>query len=166
MKKCLPFLMIFLFVSCQNVHTNKTSVSSSVVESDMWRVELLSAELADSLTATQAAVQYNGDVLETQSQVEPDSGNTFLLLHLTIEKIGTGKSSFSWTDAYIEDSDGNAYYRHPNDTFLTNLNIPRLKGTDIVFGSESGYACFEIPKTADRLQFVADGGAIVIEVQI
>jgi len=49
--------------------------------------------------------------------------------------------------------------------FLANLNIPRLKGTDIVFGKESGYVCFEIAKAAEGLQFIADGGNIKIEVR-
>ena len=136
----------------------------TIVESEMWRVELLNAELAESLTATLAAVQYGGGILETTSEVTPSGGHLFLLIELRIEKIGTGRASFSWGDAHIEDSTGNTYYRHYNDTFLANLNIPRLRGTDIVLGNESGYACFEIPRTAEGLRFVADEGNIVIEV--
>ena len=136
----------------------------TIVESEMWRVELLNAELADSLTATLAAVQYGGGILETTSEVTPGVGNLFLLIELKVEKIGTGRASFSWSDAHIEDSAGNVYYRHPNDTFLANLNIPRLRGTDIVLGNESGYACFEVPRTAEGLRFVADEGNIIIEV--
>ena len=131
----------------------------------MWQVGLLGAELADSLTVTMATVQYSGEVLETTSEAKPGNGNTFLLLELTIEKIGTGRASFSWADAHIQDSGGNVYYRHPNDTFLSNLNIPRLKGTDIVFGKESGYVCFEIPSAAKGLRFIADDGNINIGVQ-
>jgi len=65
----------------------------------------------------------------------------FLLLELSIEKTGTGRVSFSWSDAHITNKDGNIYYRHPNDTFLANLNIPRIRGSDIVFGTEFGYVC-------------------------
>ena len=180
MRKILPLLLIFFIiisvtVSCENSSenqpvsdtdsTNDVESKTAYAQSDMWRVELLNAEIADSLTATLAAVQYDGDILETQNEVKPSSGNIFLLLNLSVEKIGTGKASFSWSDAHILDKDGNVYYRHPNDTFLANINIPRLKGTDIVLGKESGYVCFEIPKTASDLQFVADSGNIIIEVQ-
>ena len=139
---------------------------ADAAQSGMWRVELLSAELADNLTATQAVILYGGDIQKTTNTVKPESGNTFLLLELKIEKTGVGRASFSWSDARVVDKAGNAYYRHPNDTFLANLNIPRLKGTDIVFGNEYGYACFEIPNTAEGLQFIADGGNIEITIML
>ena len=173
----LPFILLS---ACQSTGSADSSMQSesisssgesspngpNVQQSDMWQVELIEAELSDSLTTTIAAIQYSVDILETTSEIKPESGNAFLLLYLSIEKIGTGKSSFSWSDAHILDSDGNMYYRHPNDTFLANLNIPRLKGTDITFGAESGYACFEIPQGAEGLKFVADEGRIIIEVQL
>ena len=178
MKKYLSailfLLMIFLTTSCGNSPTGVSNASESppasasappdVTQSEMWRVELISAELADSLTATMAAVQYGGGVLETTSEVVPGGGNTFLLLQLKIEKIGAGRASFTWNDAHIEDAAGNVIYRHANDTFLANLNIPRLKGTDIVLGIESGYVCFEIPKGTSGLRFIADEGNISIAV--
>ena len=159
MKKLLVLLLLVLFVSACAANDART-----VAESDMWRVELHSAETAESLTATMAAVQYGGGILETTSEVMPESGYVFLLLELTIEKTGTGRASFSWSDAHIVDKEGNKYYRNPNDTFLANLNIPRIRGTDIVFGTEYGYVCFEILKNADGLKLVAHEGGIVIEV--
>ena len=143
--------------------SSSSDATLAAAQSDMWRVELLSAETAESLTATIAAVQYGGDVLETTNEIKPGIGYLFLLLELTIEKIGTGRASFSWSEAHIVDRDGNVYYRHPNDTFLSGLNIPRIRGTDIVFGYEYGYVCFEIPKSAEELKFIADNGDIVID---
>ena len=131
-----------------------------ITQSDMWRVGLVSFEFAESLTATLAAIQYGGDILETTSEVTPGLGNVFLLLELEIEKIGTGRAAFSWGDTHVEDGAGNAYYRHPNDTFLSNLNIPRIRGTDIVLGLEYGFVCFEVPKGVSGLRFVADEGEI------
>ena len=140
----------------------RSEAVADVTQSEMWTVELSRAEMTDTLTATLAAIQYGGDILETVSEIVPGAGNSFLLLELTIEKTGVGRASFSWGEAHITDKDGNIYYRHPNDTFLTNLGIPRLKGTDIVLGKESGYICFEIPKDASDLRFRADDGAIDI----
>ena len=51
-----------------------------------------------------------------------------------------------------------------NDTFLSNLGIPRIKGTDIVLGSETGYVCFEIPEKSSGLSFISDEGNIVINI--
>ena len=171
------FLIVLglLLVSCNNsknslLNNNSdtiqslTTQKSDITQSDMWKVQLLKAETADSLTTTLAALQYGGDILETTNEITPESGNTFLLLELDIEKTGTGRAAFSWSDAHIEDDEGNLYYRHPNDTFLTNLNIPRLKGTDIVLGHESGYVCFEIPKSATGLRFIADKSNVVINI--
>jgi hypothetical protein len=136
----------------------------TVAQSDMWRVELHHAETAESLTATLAALQYGGDIIETTNDIIPESGNVFLLLELTIEKIGTGRAAFSWNDAHIIDDAGVIYFRHPNDTFLTNLNIPRLRGTDIVLGVEYGFVCFEVPKNATGLSLIADAGNIEMKV--
>jgi len=132
----------------------------------MWRVELLSAETTERLTTTKAALQYGGGIQETTNEIFPESDHEFLLLGLNIEKIGTGRASFSWNDAHIIDADGNVFYRHRNDTFLTHLNIPRLRGTDMVFGKEYGYVCFEIPKGVEGLRFIADEGKIMIEIAV
>ena len=167
----LTFCIIFL-ISCSSEiqpeeNNNQISqIENTTAQSDMWSVEILDAEKAESLTATMAAITYGGDLQETINLVEPGSGNVFLLIELTIEKIGTGKASFSWSDAHVEDSKGNVFFRMGNDTFISNLNIPRLKGTDIVLGTETGYVCFEIPMESSGLRFVADNGNIIIAVAI
>jgi len=148
-----------------DINTSDIRQQVTAVESDMWRVELHSAETAERLSEMIATVQYGGGIVETESEFVAGHGNVFLLLGLTIEKIGAGRASFSWNDAHVIDSDGNIFYRHPNDTFLAHLSIPRMRGTDIVFGNESGYVCFEIPAGADGLLFVADEGNIIIEVR-
>ena len=130
----------------------------------MWTVELRGFEIADSLLTSSTVMEYGGGVTITEHTVEPAYGNVFLLLELRIEKTGEGRAAFSWKDAFIEDSDGNKHYRHTNDTFLTNLGIPRIRGTDIVLGYEYGFVCFEIPRDATGLRFIADEGNIVIEV--
>ena len=144
---------------------NHESEQIRIGESEMWRVKLLSADMTSSLITTRAALQYGGGVLETTNEVLPSSGHYFLLMGLIVEKIGVGRAAFSWDDAHITDSYGNIFFRHPNDTFLTHLNIPRLRGVDMVFGSEYGYVCFEIPHGAEGLQLVADEGRIVLDVE-
>jgi hypothetical protein len=180
-KNLLLLPLIFILLSCQNIAPDDktqtlesyteitaqdTSInpSDNINQSDMWRVEVHSVETTENLTTTIAAVQYGGGILETTSEVVPEGGNMFLLLELTIEKVGTGRAAFSWNDAHILDGDDNIYHRHPNDTFLSNLNIPRIKGTDIVLGKEYGFVCFEIPKSSTDLIFIADDDYINIKV--
>ncbi|MCL2366512.1 MAG: hypothetical protein FWC75_05620 [Oscillospiraceae bacterium] len=139
---------------------------AAVAQSEMWRVELVTAELTQSLTTTKVALQYGGGVLETTSELMPSSGYNFLILGLIIEKTGVGRAAFSWGDAHVVDREGNIFFRHPNDTFLTHLNIPRLRGTDMVFGEEYGYVCFEIPFGSEGLRFVADEGNIVLDLSL
>jgi len=166
--------ILFLSASCGNSATEDSTEDAVVTanatatgsKSTMWQVELISVEVSDSLLTSIAAVQYSGETITTENLVEPAQGNVFLLLELSIEKTGSGRASFTWRDARITDAGGGEYFRHPNDTFLAHLNIPRLKGTDIVFGLEYGFACFEIPASATGLRFVADDGNIVIELDI
>jgi len=150
----------------QPVPQEAAAGAQAVGQSEMWRVELLSAEMTQSLITTRAALQYGGGVLETTSEVLPAAGHSFLLMGFIIEKTGVGRAAFSWNDAHIVDSEGNVFFRHPNDTFLTHLNIPRLRAVDMVFGSEYGYVCFEIPYGAEGLRFVADNGNIVLDVTV
>jgi hypothetical protein len=160
-----PILILILIVSCGNPNSRDAQTDTAIVaQSDMWRVELISAEVSENLLTSITAVQYGGGSVTTENVVEPARGNVFLLLELNIEKTGTGRASFTWSDAHIEDAIDNKYYRHPNDTFLTHLNIPRIRGTDIMFGLEYGFVCFEIPADAYGLRFIADEGNIVIKV--
>jgi len=162
MKKIFLLMIISLLLlsSC----SQGSPQASGASESDMWRVDLISAERFDNLTAVMEAVQYDGDLSRTEQDIEPKDGYVFLLLNLSIEKIGTGKASFSWSDAHIEDKNGNSFYRLENDTFISNLKLPRLKGTDIVLGTETGFVCFEIPKDSGGLRFVSDEGNIIIKI--
>ena len=158
----LPMLLIT--ISCETAPGPDNAASEA--QSEMWRVEIVSYEVTDSLQTTVAAVQYGGGVVTTENLIEPARGNSFLLLKLSIEKIGAGRAVFSWNDAHISDGSGSVYLRHQNDTFLANLNIPRISSTDIVFGQEHGYVCFEIPSNADNLRFIADEGSISIALHV
>ena len=90
-------------------------------------------------------MQYNGVATNIQYEEKPSAGHTFLLMRLTIEKQSAGPSTFRWDDLFVVDSAGNKTYRLPNDTFLVNYNLLRIKSTDLVIGRNEGYLCFEVP---------------------
>ncbi|MDL2237389.1 hypothetical protein LJC56_06125 [Christensenellaceae bacterium OttesenSCG-928-K19] len=137
-------------------------------DNGMWSVELLFAEMTDTLAGTQAVVQYSGEVETVETNDSPKPGNAFLLLELLIEKMQNGSSSFTWENAYVEDGDGNQYMRHDNDTFLSGYNLPRLKSVELKIGANQGFACYEIPEnvSTDCLWFVYDGTEGTVRVKI
>jgi hypothetical protein len=113
-----------------------------------WNLALLSHETADDLRATQAAVLYDGEKVDVSFTRKPGTGNTFLLLEIRVEKTRAGAPAFRWADVRVEDAAGNAWSRLDNDTFLTNFNFPRVPSTDLTFGTNEGFVCFEIPESA------------------
>lgn len=144
----LSLLLLVSIVAC-SASPQKTETNVQPQKSDFsWTIVLNKWEVADNLSNTKSAVQYNGDVTQIQYSEKPSEGNTFLLLELTIEKQKPGSSSIKWDHLYVKDSNGIKYFRHPNDTFLENYNFPRIKSVDLTFGKNDGFICFEIPKTA------------------
>ena len=115
-----------------------------------WSIILKNSETTDDLNTTQAAVQYNGDTVQVSYREKPGDGNTFLLVELVIEKKKSGASKFEWEKVYVLDSAGTKFYRHENDTFLEIFNFNRIKSTDLTFGKNEGFICFEIPKQAAK----------------
>jgi hypothetical protein len=167
-RKCIVLVIVILclaVIGCSNV-------SNPVIEntSEFWSVEIVKAEVALGLSGNQSQLQYGGTIIEIPLEQLPKDGCLFLILEMTVEKTGTGRSTFSWKDTYITDADGNKYTRHENDTFLNALGFTRLKATDIAFGFSEGYVCYEIPIEAARgnLWFIheSDDGYIKIEINI
>jgi hypothetical protein len=115
-----------------------------------WSIILKSTQIAEDLNATQNAVQYNGDTVEVTYREKPGEGNTFLLVELLIEKKKSGAAKFEWGKVYVLDSAGVKFYRHENDTFLESFNFNRIKSTDLTFGKNEGFICFEISKKAAK----------------
>ncbi|MBI9043610.1 MAG: hypothetical protein JEZ06_03945 [Anaerolineaceae bacterium] len=111
-----------------------------------WRIAIKNFEITDDLRNSKAAIQYSGDAVEIEYNQQPESGNTFVLVNMLIEKQESGAPQFKWDNVFLLDDSGNKYERHPNDTFLEKFNFPRLKSTDLTFGKNEGYACFELPE--------------------
>ena len=112
----------------------------------LWQISLLQAELTDDLYNTQTFVRYDGSKEDVDFRQSPSAGCRFLLLELRIAKSDVGKGKFSWKDLYVEDPQGNRYFRMENDSFLADYEIPRLKATELVTGSAEGFLCVEVPE--------------------
>ena len=119
--------------------------------------------MTSSISSTKAFVAYGGDVNEVSYSDQPSEGNAYLLVLLSIDKTQPGKEKFLWSALTVVDVDGNAYSRHPNDTFLELHGLPRIKATDLSIGNNHGYVCFEVPALVDasklKLVYSAEGSA-------
>jgi hypothetical protein len=159
-------MVVYMAITGCCINTQNNPVIENT--SKLWNVEIKQAKAATSLSAYKSSLQYGGTVIEIPFEQLPKDGYLFLLLNMTVEKIDSGKSTFSWKGAYIIDSDGNKYARHENDTFLDALKFKRLKATDIVLGLNEGYVCYEIPiKTAkNNLWFIYESDDDYIKIKL
>ncbi len=144
---CL-IICLFIMSGCQSKPQAAVTqaVPTTIDQSGLpWSIIVVKWEVTNDLSGSQAAQQYNGDVVQIQYNEKPSDGKSFLLLDLSVTKQVAGASTFSWKNLYVKDSSGNHYARMENDTFLENYNFPRLKSTDLTLGENKGFACFEIP---------------------
>lgn len=147
----LVLSLLFVCAGCGNASEQPEDENAATTDQAefLWQIDVMSAEVTDNLTNTQTFIMYDGrpeDVAYTKS---PKEGFLYLLLDLGIDKNGTGGGAFSWKDVYVEDAQRNQFYRHENDAFLEDYNIPRLKSTNLTIGNNEGFVCFEIPEGTD-----------------
>jgi hypothetical protein len=142
----LFFFVTILFLSACSEKAATGVLDTQTAAIDQWEITILNREITTDLSGTQSVVQYGGDSQDIAFNEKPADGYVFVLLDLTIEKTATRQSKFVWANAYLTDGEGNKFYRHENDTFLTNFNLPRIKSTDLVFGSHQGFVCYEVPQ--------------------
>lgn len=192
MKKVFSFLFVFLLFFAYGCDAKKTNPdiedgksgavteksgdladTSRIIDTDkktigIWEITVKGCVVTDKLSATQMVAQYDGDALEVDIDNMPDPGNMYVLIELIIEKQGSGTDKFLWDHAVVTDTQGNEYKRHPNDTFLSTYNFSRIKSTDLVFGKNDGYVCYELPAgaTDGDLFFVYESDNDVVEIQI
>ena len=112
-KNTFSFFAVSIIVSllfltaCDAEKTDSTPEYSATSINQAWSITLDNWEIADDLTGTESAMQYNGDVTQIQIKEMPTESNTFLLVELTIEKQKSGASSFVWKDLFVLDEEGN-----------------------------------------------------------
>ncbi len=114
----------------------------------VWMVTVLRSDLLDTLHTDTNVLQYDGSTKTVTYDNAPAKGMRYALFHLEVTKELPIKSTFDWADLTLVLADGSAYSR-AKDTFLTDHGYERISGTKLSLGAASGYACFEIPGTAN-----------------
>lgn len=156
-------LLLFTAGCSAQAKAPATAAAPTADSSLVWQISVEASEITDSISSTQAVVAYGGDVSQVSHSDQPSEGNVYLLVLLNIDKAQAGKDKFLWSDLSVVDTDGNAYTRMANDTFLETHGLPRVKATDLSIGNNHGYICFEVPATVDTskltLVYSAEGSA-------
>ncbi len=97
--------------------------AAPVGENAFWRVTISKASVAATASGKITATQYDGSVTSIDITEMPSENMQLLFVGMIVEKLQPGKSEFAWDTVYIEDGDGNKYFRYPNDTFIESLGL-------------------------------------------
>ena len=146
-------LLIFALCGCS------TAIVTPAANLD-WQVQAISHEVKATLKTVEVVTEYNGTESSVTHEQSPSQGNVYLIINLSVNKLGSQATTFTWQDLTVQDASGNAYHRVSNDTFLEQQNYkPRLTGLDIRLGENQGWVCFEIPASATggKLNLVYSG---------
>lgn len=131
-------------------HVARTNSNyGDVVSAAGWNITVEDVEINASLENVSVDLGYTG-VETSDYKKEADTGKTFCLIKLKIEKDGS-KESLDWAKLKLTDSEENEYTR-TDDEFITELGMIRMAGTTLNFGSNEGWIAFEINENADGLE--------------
>lgn len=132
---------------------DKTSVSGSQIGAQVsvsgWNITAEDVQKNTSLENVSVELGYTG-VEKSNYQKEAESGKTFCLVKMLIEKDGS-KETIDWSNLKLTDGEGNEYTRIEDD-FLVDLGMMRMTGNTLNFGKNEGWIAFEINENADGLE--------------
>lgn len=138
----------------QPAQTNEelSSQSDTAQPSDqsgfLWQITVAETVMHDELHTVTPVTQYDGSVVNINYDQVPGENNCYILVNLAVKKASAGNSVFSWADLVLQDAQEISYNRHENDIFLSDHDYKRMTGTDLKLGTNEGWICFEIPKSA------------------
>ena len=132
---------------------DKTSVGGSQIGAQVsvsgWNITVEDVQKNTSLENVSVDLGYTG-VEKSNYQKEAESGKTFCLVKMLIEKDGS-KETIDWSKLKLTDGEGNEYTRIEDD-FLADLGMMRMTGNTLNFGKNEGWIAFEINENADGLE--------------
>lgn len=138
----------------QPAQTNEEEVyqSDTAKPSDqsgfLWQITVAETVVYDELHTVTPVTQYDGSVVNINYDQVPGESNCYILVNLAVKKASAGNSVFSWADLVLQDAQGVSYNRHENDIFLSDHGYKRMVGSDLKLGTNEGWICFEVPKSA------------------
>lgn len=108
-----------------------------------WKMTVENVQIAAELSNTSEVLGYSSASSTTFEQ-KAESGNTYVLIKMLIEKDGATEN-IVWDKMILTDAEGNQYNRI-DDSFIDSLTWMRISGTDLNFGKYEGWFAYEIPE--------------------
>lgn len=172
-------VMMALMTACGNGGEQTTTAEATTVEEAAttakaedtaakeasaggWNIKLEKSTQGAKLSDVSVVLGYTGTGTDEFSK-EAEEGKEFLLVKLLCEK-KEGQEVIDWEKLTVTDKDGNEYKRI-EDSFITDLNMQRLPGTTLNFGTNEGFIAFEVKEgaTGYTLRYPFEEGNLEIQ---
>ncbi|MGN0244193.1 MAG: hypothetical protein ACI4CT_09060 [Lachnospiraceae bacterium] len=135
----------------QNVETETNSdaaFSKDAVEVAGWSMQIEDVQMSKSLENVSTVLGYT-DAETVEFHQEASAGNQYCLIKCKFEK-GSSTEAIAWENMTLTDDKGNTYQRI-DDSFISDLGMKRMAGTDLNFGSNEGWIGFEVADDVSAL---------------
>ncbi len=113
-----------------------------------WEVIIENTMRDDSLENVNVVLGYT-DATTSEFRQEASEGYEYFLIKLAITKADS-MEKISWDNMTLLDENGNTYKRI-EDTFIDELGMIRMPGTDLNFGTNEGWIAFEVKEESKGL---------------
>ena len=111
-----------------------------------WHIQVENVRVDTSMQNVSVDLGYSG--VETSEYVkEAGEGKTFCIVKLKIEKEGS-REQIEWEKMVLTAADGREYHRI-EDTFIADLGMKHMPGSNLNFGVNEGWIAFEIDQDAE-----------------
>jgi hypothetical protein len=128
--------------------TQKEEFTPVEVSAGGWNVTIEDVIREKSLKNASVVLGYTDATTNEVEQNAPE-GYEYYLVKMFISK-GDSTETIKWTNMVLTDAEGNVYNR-TEDTFLSDLGMTRMPGTDLNFGSSNGWVAYEVKEGATGL---------------
>ncbi len=126
--------------SLENAIENAEKAETKV-EVAGWSIDILDHRIDTSMENVSVVLGYTEVGTNTFTKTA-EEGNEFCLVKLNIEKVDS-MEEIEWDKFLLIDDLGNSYTRM-EDSFLSDLGMKRMSGTDLNFGSNEGWIAYEV----------------------
>lgn len=151
---------------------NATSTESSSLAGDEvseefeaagWKFTYEDVEIDTTFENISQELGYTS-VNTSEFKKEASDGKMFCMIKLNIEKEDSTEN-VEWDKVKLVDNNGNEYERI-DDSFISDLGMKRLPGTDLNFGSNDGWICYEVNDDAKTLTLTCAFKSETLEIKV
>ena len=131
-----------------NLESSKTDFQKIDLSSNGWEIVVENLIVQKELSDVNVMLGYSSSKTD-KVEFAAEDGYKYLLMKMSISKDGSSEN-IEWENMYLKDADGNKYDR-TDDGFLEDLNMERMPGTTLNFGSNEGWIAFSVPEDLNQV---------------